>query len=407
MNNVNKKMFMSQRESIYSQLKYCINNIPYYKHNWSVILPDNINDFSYEFFIQNIPILEKEIVRMNSEQFISTQSNIDNLIKETTSGTTGHPMVCYKSKMDKLCLSIELWKERKRLAPNISERSKCGRFYSFRRDGTNIITDDVYIRDNVIHLSLFNLSEEMLKMYINSMNSFEPAWLLGAPSAIVKLANVMINENQKIPSIKFIELAGEYVDDDTISFISKVFNCRVGNQYGAREFWSICYGEKNNRMKINTNNVFLELIHNDVINEDELVVTGLTSKSWCLIRYKLGDVASIYEDNSVFYVHLKGGRTVEYYKLLNGKIISPILFSFITRQINEKLKKNVIKNYQIRIKQDNEIFFYFISDNKNDYTDIIVNMLKVFLGNDIKVNAIEVNNLLIDEKTKKLKIIYK
>lgn len=409
MNMANEKLFELQKERIYKQILYCKEQTPFYQQKWEFELPDNLEDFTYSFFCKNIPVLEKESVRRESEAFIGRSVDMGSLIKETTSGTSGHPMTCYKSKMDKLCLSRGLWKQRKKIAPEISENSRWVRFYSFRRDGKNIITDDVYIRDNVLHLSLFDISDDKLRKYVEQMNLFRPEWLLGVPSAVYRLAKLLEKENLEIPSIKFIELAGEYVSDDNIEFISKAFCCTVGNQYGTREFWSICYGTNNKKMEIQLENSFVESIYNDEIDAEELVVTGLTSKAWSLVRYRIGDVATVYEEDGHFYVNLMGGRTTEYYKLSNGKVISPILFSVVSRRINESAGRRIVEQYQVKVEDSCKLLYYVVLGDKGNQEIMVAikEKIKSLVGKDIEVDVLEVDSISLDPNTNKVKTIYR
>ena len=88
--------FVLNKEPIYKMIKHCLTNVPFYVANWNFQLPE-ITDFTYDFFSNNIPILEKSFVRDTGNLFVSNNVNIAELNIEATSGSEGQPIKCYKS----------------------------------------------------------------------------------------------------------------------------------------------------------------------------------------------------------------------------------------------------------------------------------------------------------------------
>lgn len=182
-----EQLFLSKRREIYNMILYCKDNIPYYKFNWNFIIPE-FDEFSYEWFRHTIPILEKNLVRDNDELFISTTVNMDNLVVETTSGSEGKPMKCYKSKNDKLRYSMDLWNYRKKLIPTLSPKDKFVHFYVARRKQNVFLTSKIIYENNILHLSLFDLSKKTLVNYWNEILVFKPRWIHGVASTLYSLA---------------------------------------------------------------------------------------------------------------------------------------------------------------------------------------------------------------------------
>ena len=112
MNN-QKEYFEKYKDKLYQLLCYCKKEIDFYKNNWNFTLPE-LKDFDYEYFQKNIPILEKCKVRGSSEEFLNKNFKIEDLSIDSTSGTEGKPIICYRSKKEQVMCSNSLWRLRRR-----------------------------------------------------------------------------------------------------------------------------------------------------------------------------------------------------------------------------------------------------------------------------------------------------
>lgn len=98
-----ERYFNRYRHRLYNLLVHCKDKIPYYSNEMNFELPD-IDKFTYEFYKSVIPVLEKNIVRENSELFLDRTLNHEELAVDSTSGTEGKPIICYRSRFRAVCM---------------------------------------------------------------------------------------------------------------------------------------------------------------------------------------------------------------------------------------------------------------------------------------------------------------
>lgn len=101
MYGIEEQYFGEKRKYLYDIIRYCKHNCPYYKKAWSFEMPEYEN-FDYKFFTTSIPILEKNEVVSNTQDFLADGVDVESLFVESTSGSEGIPLICYKSQNEKL-----------------------------------------------------------------------------------------------------------------------------------------------------------------------------------------------------------------------------------------------------------------------------------------------------------------
>lgn len=406
-----REFFGYKKKEIYNVIQECLKNVQYYKDNWKFELPE-YNEFDYDFFCSNVPFLDKKIVREKEKLLLNKNINMNQLVVETTSGSEGKPMNCYKSKSDLLKYSMDLWNVRRAVINDISPKDKFVHFYLARRGINNIVTNKIVYENNVLHLPLFDLSVDCLKLYWNEILKFKPRWMHGSPAIVYNLGKTV--EDYKLPrySFELVELTGEYLDEEKKNFIENIFKCKVTNQYGAREFWLLAYGCYEEKLHINDKSVFVESIYNKELDDYELVITSLKNMTWPLVRYRIGDLGRVIKNicncniDSKFFLDLKEGRYSEFLQI-GDKKISSAYFSFIARQINEKLNEIIIKQHQIVKEINNSVIQIKIVGDEKYKKYILQEFAKYLqkLDKDIEVKVDFLNSILPDNKTGKVKEI--
>lgn len=410
---VKRSFFANKKAELYSIIKYCKENIPYYRESWKFALP-NLTDFSLDFFETHIPILEKKEAIINNDLIIAESVDKKSLMTESTSGTEGSPLVCYKSPEDWLAYSNLLWKQRRKRVKSLKPKDKFAHFFAFRMIDNELVGDQIIQEKNTLHIPLVNLSKERLKASWKSILKFKPKWLQGPASAVYNLARTVLDNNLAKLKIEFIELSGEFVPMEYISVIKEAFSCQIGNHYGSREFWVIAYSCENEHLHIIDDNVYLETIHNLKHDANEVVATSLTNKSWPLVRYKLGDLADIEEIKDCdcsftqrFCLKIKRARRADYFKLKGSRNINAILFSVIAKKIRHPKNHNltVILQYQVMKKSDSALILNLrVDPNIRDYQFIIDKFnyeLRKIFANDIHFEFNFVDFIPLDKKTGK------
>lgn len=411
---MNRDFFEYSKKSIYNMVKYCKENVGYYRNRWMFDLVGYEN-FTYEFFANQIPILTKNDIYNNNSELIADGYEIKRLMKEGTSGTSGTPISCYKSTKDRFHLSSILWRERGKVVHGLGVKDKFAHFYAFKYIDGELTSGRIIEEDNILYLPLINLNEEQLLENWKALERFQPKWMQGGSTALFYMAEVKKKYGlPPINSLKLVELNGEFTTDDIFCFIKEQFECEITNHYGCRELWAMAFSCPNGHMHIVDKSVYMETILNKETEQNELVVTGLVNKSWPLVRYKLGDIAKIEPVScdsafgSGYSIRLSEGRTSSYFSMKGGKRLNAIMFAVILKKIPNKENPQMpsIRQYQavkmsdthiiVRLKPDSSVIDKQYIVDKTEYE------LRKIIDADIKIEY-EFVDLFSFDKTGKHK----
>lgn len=337
------------KSKIKKLIDYSRENCEYYKEKYK--------NLEYE-----IPILTKEEIRGNEKKFISKEKEIQELLIERTSGTSGIPLYIYKSSFERAKQFYILWKFRKENF-NFDSTKKVLKFHISKKNSGEIIGDiiRIYKDKNKISLSLFHLDEKNLDEIINDVITYNPSWIFGAPSAIFSLTKYLRKKNIKLKKIEYIEFTGEILLDEIKKYIIEYFNCSYSNQYGMRETYGIAMTCKYGNFHILERNVFVEEIKKD------LIITSLNSYAMPFIRYNTGDKGKLKENNCKCknkgrILKLYSGRETEKIYLRENVEINSSIFYYIFNKINIILKNSIL-SFQV-IQKTQEKFYVNIEIKK-------------------------------------------
>jgi len=335
-------------------------HVPYYK---KIITNDHV--FFREKF-DTVPLLEKKDIIQHQNELLDERVNIRDLIKDTTSGSTGTPLTIYRSYTDSFRSGKEIWARRRQYA-DIGAQDRYAKYYRFLDHDFSY--KDIIQEKNFIALSLMNLTDEGFRDFCTKILEFKPRWFFAVPSATYLFARFLQNSEYgsgEFLGFKYIELSGEYVFDYQLELIKNVFKCPVVNHYGSRETWAIATTCENGRFHVVDTNVHLEIVdarnrpipESDIGVRGEVVVTALHNMAMPFIRYRLGDIAS-WEvcdcgwDTPVIKLH--GARTTEFIITPSGPV-SSVVFYLLAEKLNARYDKIMIGFQVVQTKMDEFVF---------------------------------------------------
>jgi phenylacetate-CoA ligase len=352
-------------------LRYSYKNIEFYREAFDRIgiVPDSIT--SYDEFIK-IPLLDKSVVRditCNINKFYSKEYHTknDQLFLFKTSGSTGIPIYCLKTRMEKIKGTFSAWKVRKWWNNEIVGKPAVGIIPGIG------LSNQVKQGGRDLILSTNGLSEDVLHDYCRRIIEFKPIWMYGYPSAIHKLALFIKDRNEYRSKIRisFIELQGEYVIPEYKNEIKEIFQCGVSNQYGCTETWVIAYSCPNEKLHVLEDDVFVEILDDNGLpvkegEVGEIVITSLVNRSMSFLRYRLGDQARFIQDKCICgrtlkCIELVGTRTNQKLKLSDGRISDGSVFYEVLIEICKGMPiSNYFRTFKIIQKDINRLEVYFL-----------------------------------------------
>ncbi len=276
-------------------LNYCDKKIPYYQqlfsdHNIDVKSFKSINDLA------QIPLLEKETLRVHYESFLPPDYSMRKYMTQNTSGSTGTPLsllVDRKTYQTAMALVVEhekehgvnRWDRRSTFAGRMVQDVDDSRVPFWRYN----------IAENQMIFSAYHLNDSSLPFYIERLNRFKPKEIIGYPSAIYTVARYCVDNNVRLNfTLKAVVTNSETLFDWQREVIEDVFACRAYDYYGTSEY--VVFAGQCRYMNYHINPLLgmLEVVDergHGIINEvGEIVCTTLSNHAMPLIRYKIGDM---------------------------------------------------------------------------------------------------------------------
>lgn len=355
---------------------------------------------SFEDF-SKLPVVRKIDLKESFNEIITDKSKMlqNNTTKiARTSGTTGRMIEIPWDNYEYFRSICSIWRKRNEWY-NIKPNDKCVIFSNALQnvDKFQTLQEIILLNRNVLTLNKNFDSEQQIVNYIQKINIFEPKWMQVQPSVILKMISIMEKHNLRLPlCIKYIELNGEYVTDSQKQIIKEYFKVKVADMYGANEVNSIAYENVNGDLEILTDNVYVE------INEkNEILVTNLHNFLFPMIRYNLGDLVDIYQNNEQKQcLKIKKARVIHSIILNENNEFSPYIVIHAVETVSQILHDCIIQ-FKIYQNEIGKISIYL--DLKTNYLnweeairEEIIKEIKKYVDLDIQV----VVNIPMSERKK-------
>jgi len=289
-----------QLEKLQALVKHAYENVPFYRRVFDEhkLKPDDIvtlND------LQKIPLLHKEDVRNNLEDFIARNYDRSKLRYITTNGTSGKPLGVYQE----------------RDTVDIIESAYVYRQWSWNgyEFGDKIITLRGHIMPERgawgkktwweynpghkdLRFSSANMTDENLFQYIEMMKKYHPKFIHAYPSSLEILLRFMKRHEIKIDFVKAIFCESETIYPQQRKDAESQFGCNICGGYGMTERAADAVEcELHQGYHVNMEYGILELIdqNDEPINKPGVPgrVLGTGFDTYCMpfIRYVTDDVA--------------------------------------------------------------------------------------------------------------------
>jgi phenylacetate-CoA ligase len=335
-NEINKIAFIE--ESIHNMVKYCYNQVPYYKNIFNEYSINYNNIVSIDD-LKKIPILDKEVVRLNYNNLRSIELKNLSYYERRSGGTTGEPIRSLVTKEARAFETFAFFRGLYYMGwnPEMTYIQVFGGSLglniksSFRAKVYNFMMNSLLI-------PAFEIDSNNIEDYYKILNSNKNnICIIGYPSAINNIVELLKAKTLETNSVKLVITTSEQLIEDWKYNIQSYFNCQIRSYYGSGEIQSLGYQEINsdNSYLIPRDNVIIESIEKN----NELIITQLHNKAQPLLRYKNGDIGVLNKNKSRIIDLI--GRSADFFIRKDGTKVSPI---FGTYSIQKSLIP--VKKYQ-------------------------------------------------------------
>jgi phenylacetate-CoA ligase len=294
--------------------------VPYYRDQWNS--RRRAGDRSAWDKLENWPVLIKEPLRQEPLAFLADDCDPGAMFFEHTSGTSGMPLHIWLSKE-----TVRVW--------FALFEARARRWHGVSRDDRWAILGGQLIAPvdrkrppywvwnialNQLYLSAYHLAPENIPAYLDALQQHKVVYLLGYPSGLHRLAQVVLERNLTAPKLKVAIGNAEPLLDHQREAIATAFGCPVRETYGMAEIATAAGECEAGRLHIWPEAGHVEVLADkddasvDCGHAGRLVATGLLNADMPLIRYETGDRATLSADSC------RCGRTLPLLKAIEGRV---------------------------------------------------------------------------------------
>lgn len=271
-------------------LDYARNNVEFYRER----IPGRISSMGE---LTDIPVLTKEDLRASYSSLRSTRSG-GIVTNKTTGGSTGAPVTVAKSGAGIASELASMWRGYSWANIHIGDRQ--ARFWGIPQERLAALrarlTD---LATNRVRLSAFAFEDADLSSFTRRLSRFKPRYFYGYVSAIRAYADFFLRDGMRPPIRPMaIITTSEVLTKSDREALTSVFGCRVYDEYGCGEVGSIAHECECGSLHISIEDIVVEMVDSDgnpVPNGEpgDVLVTNLSNYTMPLIRYRLGDRATL------------------------------------------------------------------------------------------------------------------
>lgn len=403
--------FMSRNDWSYEQkceyrdqqlqkiVRHCYETVPYYKRTFDEYGIDfesirNLDD------LHKLPIITKQTVRENYEEFFSTAYERKELISQHTSGTSGSGFTFYQNKEANAAVWAHVWRGNHNIG--LERGTWCG-YFGGRSIVPKLQDKPPYYRINKpgkqIMFSAFHMRPDVLQEYYEVLNHFQPEWIQGFPSSILPLVSYMEEKGVKLNyTPKVITLSSENVAQYNIDKIFRVLGTYPIQNYAQSEAVATFRQTPDKRMFVVEDFSAVELFPEGEGDLCRVVGTTLSNYAMPFLRYDMKDLVTYRKVREGREILTLDGREEDDIKLKNGGTLRRLDFIF-------KDQGNIVETQIVQKSLDLVEFRVVKGGNYSEKDESKLNHdIKEYLAGHIGYKIVYVNHI---EKTKsgKMKFI--
>jgi len=328
-------------------LDHAYETVPFYRQKFRdmALTPKNIQ--TPEDFRQ-LPLLDKDDIRPNEDDFISEKLPKEGMTRAVTSGSSGVPFVVYHDRDSEAASVAAFARSRGWFGWEFGDKVA---WIWGRRDE---ISDGfkqqlIYWLKGEKWLDGYRPTQEMLQQYAAELSSWKPDLIAGYTNVIYLLAQYFHRQGIAAIRPKMIETTAMTLLPHQRELIEKVFQCPVSDRYGSHETLSIVAAECPHGKR----HIFSDLCYLEILvdgrpaapgERGEVIATPLHTWGMPLIRFRMDDVA-VFDDNpcscgrGLPLLRDIEGRVTSIFTLPSGKRLYGGIFRHLALKDTTTIKK--------------------------------------------------------------------
>ncbi|WP_300330731.1 hypothetical protein [Methanocalculus sp.] len=356
-----------QEKQLRHMITFAYENVPYYRTLFKElkVRPGDIRTITD---LQKIPVLTKEIIRQNWEEFKPLNLSSMKYYTQPTGGSTGTPFQYRLLKQDRFLSGALLYRGWGYGGFEPGDKMVFLAGSSLDVGSKSRISTMIHeMARNLKKLSSFDMGDVEMRHYAVVINKFQPKFIRGYPSSIYFYAKWLQENDIAIHSPTAVLTTAEKLFPYMRETISQVFACEVFDGYGLSDGGVSAYEcPEQSGLHIDTERSVMEVVDSHDCQVDQgqgqVLATSLHNYAMPFIRYATGDEVSITDEkcNCGRGYKLLGeviGRSVDVLVTPEGKSVHGWFFLYIFWEHCQG-----IKEYQVVQRSAKEIHIKLVID---------------------------------------------
>lgn len=381
-------------------VRHAMERVPFYRDRYRSLglgaaTLDSLDD------IQKLPVISRDEFRRRTAEFVREDVSRDRMWVAHTSGTSGSPLSVWFTHRD--------MQERIAFMERVYQWYTPGRWRR-RASFTGKLIVSPHDLSGVVHrtnlalrqqlYSSHHLRPELLPAYVSALAGFAPSQIDGIASPIFAVADHLVRSGQAGAVRPNVVLpTSETLWPHIRERLERGFDAPVANQYGSQEGAPIAYECPEGGFHLCLESGVFEVLRADgspcaAGESGRLVVTSFFTEGTPLIRYDIGDVASLRADScscgrpSPLFERVEGRRDDMFYTEERG-IVTRVdsAFKGLPNSIMAaQVAQVALDRFELRIIPDRTMY-------EPAHGDVVAGHLHSYIGDRVLVDIRVVDDL--------------
>jgi phenylacetate-CoA ligase len=400
-----------QLERLNELLGHARQSSPYYAET---LRPVRLPLTSLEAY-HSVPVLAKKDIQENFEKLQCRDVPRDRFQLSRTGGSTGEPTYYYWDKRGMDWNRASVYRSAEWAGVALGERTvqMSGSHFDYTQ-AQRMFNRLVYLLQRYRDLPVAYVSDELLESYFQQIQDWKPTSIWGYASGIAAFA---AHVKKYHPEASFGFLKALVTSSETLQTVQRnLINSTLGenkvfDNYGSREMYMGAECSAHCGYHLHS-----EVVHVEVVNRDNapcgpgevgrILVTDLANHAFPFIRYEIGDVGVMAEDEPCAC-----GVTLPRLAKVEGRIADLIVLPdrMLTPPNITVLMSDMrgVTSYQLRQEKANELRLLVVPDAtfSESVASYIRNSLRQLAGPDVSVHLEVVSDIPVSESGKRRYIV--
>ena len=285
-------------------LLHSFNMVPWYNRSFTRagITAQQLQHFQIDQ-LNTLPLLEKDTLRQEGKSSLLASEKEKGGTFFSSSGSTGTPTsILFSHAMHQR--SSALYEARVRNWAGVSRHDPRG-MIGGRRIMPAGNAKPPYYRYNFIekqlYFSAYHINKQTVPGYAEGLVKYSTQYMVGYAMSNYILAKFLQEAGETPPPMKAVITSSEKLTPTMRNILGEVYNCKVYDGWGGVENCGLISENEYGQLLISPDSALIEILKPDGApakpgEEGELVCTGFFNYDQPLIRYRIGDMVKVSED---------------------------------------------------------------------------------------------------------------